>query len=190
MVQGNDRHHLISRPDAIPDLGLAFCQIARNGCTNALPREFNGGIDVFAFGDLYVGMIYPGGAADLRLRRVEIGSGRLQIGFEGRLLVLGIFQHLLGHGATRKRLLVADDIVAHLVKQSRSRENPLARLLAGREKSADRAHCARQLALGLSKSRYGPLRVETDKQITLCDVLGFLVINLGDIARRVGIAYC
>ncbi len=63
----------------------------------------------------------------------------------------------------------------------------MARLLTGREKRADRAHRAPQLAFGLAESGTGALRVETDEQVTLFHILGFLIKDLDDDARRVGI---
>ena len=152
-----------------------------------MPHEFNSGVNKFIPGHLYVGMIYPAGAAHPRFDGLKFGSGLLQVGIEGRTLVLGILQDLLGHRTARERLPVADDIVAHLIEQSRAREDSLAHLLARREQCADRAHRAPQLAFGLAESGPGALRVETDEQVTLFHILGFLVKDLGDDARRVGI---
>ena len=127
------------------------------------------------------------GGEPARLRRLKIGFGCLHIGFEGRPLVLSILQYLFRNRTAWERLLVANNIVAHFVEQSCLRENFLARLLARREKRANRAYRARQLAPVLAERRRGALRIKTDEQISLIHMFGFLVIDLSDHPRCVGI---
>ena len=125
-------------------------------------------------------------AADLRLEGLRVGARLAHVRLGRGERVGGVLQHLLRHGARRRRLLIARVIVPELVAQRNARKNALASPPTVLEERADGAYGARQIRLGLREPGAGPLRVELDDQFALFDALRFFGEHARHHAGRVG----